>query len=71
MYRYRFNPYSCRWEIQLLWRGLIWRTLRTVSFDTIAGAILYVNQAGLGEHYKEQRPFNHTPITQEQADVQS
>lgn len=70
MYRYRFNPYSCRWEIQLLWRGLIWRTLRGESFTRLDHAKDFADNVGIIKQYKEQRPFNHTPITKEQANEQ-
>ena len=37
MFRYRLNPYSCQWEIQLLRWGFFWTTLRGVCFDNAAG----------------------------------
>ena len=66
MYRYVFNPYSCRWEIQLLKCGFIWRTLRAVDFETLATAKSFAEVRGIPDLYQEQRPFNHTPVTAEQ-----
>ena len=71
MYRYAFNPYSLRWEIQLLRWGFFWRTMRGLSFEYLTDAETYTNQVGIDTKYQEQRPFNHTPVTKEQADEQS
>ena len=68
MFRYKFNPYSCRWEIQLLCWGIFWRTLRCVDFETLPTAKSFAEVRGIPDKYKEQRPFNHTPVTQEQAE---
>ena len=70
MFRYVFNPYSCRWEIQLLKCGFIWRTLRAVDFETLATAQSFAEVRGIATHYQEQRPFNHTPVTAEQENQQ-
>ena len=70
MFRYAFNPYSLRWEIQLLRWGFIWRTFRGACFNSLAEAQAFTEATGIATHYREQRPFNHTPITQEQADEQ-
>jgi len=71
MFRYAFNPYSCQWEIQLLRWGFFWTTLRGIRFEYLTDAETYTNQVGIDTKYQEQRPFNHTPVTKEQADEQS
>ena len=70
MYRYVFNPYSCRWEIQLLRWGFFWRTLRGESFNELGNAVLWAKEVGISQHYQEQRPFNHNPVTEEQSNDQ-
>ena len=67
MYRYRYNPYSCRWEIQLLCWGFFWRTLRGESFNELGNAVLWAKEVGISRHYREQLPFNHNPVTEEQS----
>lgn len=71
MFRYRLNPYSCQWEIQLLRFGCIWITMRGIAFESLEQAVAYAGASGISIHYQEQRPFNHTPVTKEQADEQS
>ena len=69
MYRYKFNPYSCRWEIQLLCWGIFWRTLRCVDFETLPTAKSFAEVRGIPDKYIEQKPFDHrvpSPTAQEQ-----
>lgn len=71
MFRYILNPRSCQWEIQLLRLGFLWITMRGIRFETLREAVAYADASGITTHYQEQRPFNHTPVTKEQADEQS
>lgn len=70
MFRYILNPCSCQWEIQLLRWGFFWITMRGIAFESLETAVAYAGASGISIHYQEQRPFNHTPATKEQADEQ-
>ena len=78
MYRYTYNTESAKWEIQLLIWGLYWKTVRGLSFDSLAMAKQGVAQRGISEHFREQQPFNYkpgvpihdTPVTAEQENLQ-
>lgn len=59
MFRYKFNPYSCRWEIQLLCWGIFWRTLRGLSYGDLGDAQHHARNMGIPEKYIEQKPFDH------------
>lgn len=59
MYRHVFNPYSLRWEIQMLRFGFFWTTLRGACFTDLEDAKGYAKEIGLSAHYREQVPFNH------------
>jgi hypothetical protein len=71
MFRYVYNTESAKWEIQLLTWGFFWRTVRGLSFDSLVMAKQGVAQRGISEHFREQQPYRHIHVTQEQADEQS
>ncbi len=66
MFRYKLNTYTALWEIQLLRWGFFWVTLRSVEFDSLEAAVSAADASGITTHYREQRPFNHRPVTAEQ-----
>lgn len=46
-------------------------TMRGESFNELIAAKEFAEQVGISDQYREQRPFNHTPVTQEQVDEHS
>lgn len=53
MYRFVYNTQSAKWEIQLLYWGF-WRTVRGLSFDSLAMAKQGAAQRGISEHLEVQ-----------------
>jgi len=70
MYRIKFNPHTCAWEVQLLRFGFWWVTIKTPRLAELLDAKEFCIVTGLTEHYREQKPFNHMPGTSVEAELQ-